>query len=153
MNAHIPYNTSATQRTVFAALLSARRQFGGATPALVDGDGRILTYDAILRAAFALGHALKKGTRRGEAVGVLLPTGAGAAIAFLAISAYGRVPAMLNFTSGAANLQSAVKTAQVTRIVTSATGKLSFAFFFGLALALWSANAGVKAIIDALNIV
>jgi membrane protein len=41
---------------------------------------------------------------------------------------------------------------QVTRIVTSATGKLSFAFFFGLALALWSANAGVKAIIDALNI-
>jgi membrane protein len=42
---------------------------------------------------------------------------------------------------------------QVTRIVTSATGKLSFAFFFGMALALWSANAGVKAIIDALNIV
>ncbi len=42
---------------------------------------------------------------------------------------------------------------QVTRIVTSATGKLSFAFFAGLALALWSANAGVKAIIDALNIV
>ena len=42
---------------------------------------------------------------------------------------------------------------QVTRIVTSATGKLSFAFFFGLGLALWSANAGIKAIIDALNIV
>jgi membrane protein len=42
---------------------------------------------------------------------------------------------------------------QVTRIVSSATGKLSFAFFFGLALALWSANAGVKAIIDALNII
>lgn len=42
---------------------------------------------------------------------------------------------------------------QVTRIVTRTTGDLSFAFFFGLALALWSANAGVKAIIDALNIV
>jgi membrane protein len=42
---------------------------------------------------------------------------------------------------------------QVTRIVTRATGDLGFAFFFGLALALWSANAGVKAIIDALNIV
>ncbi len=41
---------------------------------------------------------------------------------------------------------------QVTRIVTRTTGDLSFAFFFGLALALWSANAGVKAIIDALNI-
>ncbi|HVV62333.1 MAG TPA: YihY/virulence factor BrkB family protein [Pseudolabrys sp.] len=41
---------------------------------------------------------------------------------------------------------------QVLRIVTGATGKLGVAFFFGLALALWSANAGVKAIIDALNI-
>lgn len=42
---------------------------------------------------------------------------------------------------------------QVTRIVTRTTGDLSFTFFIGLGLALWSANAGVKAIIDALNIV
>lgn len=42
---------------------------------------------------------------------------------------------------------------QVTRIVGRTTGNLSFAFFGGLGLALWSANAGVKAIIDALNIV
>ncbi len=42
---------------------------------------------------------------------------------------------------------------QVTRIVTRATGDLSLAFFSGLGLALWSSNAGIKAIIDALNIV
>ncbi len=42
---------------------------------------------------------------------------------------------------------------QVTRIVTGDTGGLSAAFFLGLALAVWSANAGMKAIIDALNIV
>lgn len=46
-----------------------------------------------------------------------------------------------------------IVTEQVTRIVTRTTGNLSFTFFFGLGLALWSANAGVKAIIDALNIV
>jgi membrane protein len=32
-------------------------------------------------------------------------------------------------------------------------GKLGFGFIFGLAVALWSANAGMKAIIDALNVV
>jgi membrane protein len=32
-------------------------------------------------------------------------------------------------------------------------GKLRFGFVFGLAVALWSANAGMKAIIDALNVV
>jgi len=42
---------------------------------------------------------------------------------------------------------------QVTRIVTRTTGNLSFTFLIGLGLAIWSANAGVKAIIDALNIV
>jgi len=41
---------------------------------------------------------------------------------------------------------------QVTRIVTRGTGDLGMAFFIGLALAVWSANAGVKAVIDALNI-
>jgi membrane protein len=46
----------------------------------------------------------------------------------------------------------AVVDEQVTRIVLRTTGTLGFAFFFGLALALWSANAGVKAILDALNI-
>jgi membrane protein len=42
---------------------------------------------------------------------------------------------------------------QVLRIVSGTTGGLSLTFIFGLALALWSANAGVKAIVDALNIV
>jgi membrane protein len=40
---------------------------------------------------------------------------------------------------------------QVTRIVTRGIGDLGAAFFIGLALAVWSANAGVKAVIDALN--
>jgi membrane protein len=42
---------------------------------------------------------------------------------------------------------------QVARIVSKSDGRLSFGFIFGLSLALWSANAGMKAIIDALNIV
>ena len=42
---------------------------------------------------------------------------------------------------------------QVTRVVSKGDGKLGLGFMFGLALALWSANAGMKAIIDALNIV
>jgi len=41
---------------------------------------------------------------------------------------------------------------QVARVVGHTTGGLGFAFIFGFVLALWSANTGVKAIIDALNI-
>jgi membrane protein len=42
---------------------------------------------------------------------------------------------------------------QVVRIATNSDGKLTVAFIVGLGLALWSANAGMKAIFDALNIV
>ncbi len=42
---------------------------------------------------------------------------------------------------------------QIERIASSTAGNLSLAFFGSLVVALWSANAGMKAIIDALNIV
>jgi Virulence factor BrkB len=41
---------------------------------------------------------------------------------------------------------------QVQRIAAQGNGTLGFAFMSGLAVALWSANAGVKALFDALNV-
>lgn len=41
---------------------------------------------------------------------------------------------------------------QIVRITASGTTGLSFAFAISLAIAVWSANAGVKAIFDALNV-
>jgi len=115
----VPFDMLRAEKPVFRALVDARDEFGGRKPAIVDGDERVLTYDEIVRASLALGHALKKGTRAGESVAVMLPTGAGAVIAFFAISAYGRVPAMLNFTSGSAGLKSAIATAKIRRVVTA----------------------------------
>jgi membrane protein len=42
---------------------------------------------------------------------------------------------------------------QIARVLDKGSAALGGTFLFGLALALWSANAGVKAIIDALNAV
>jgi membrane protein len=42
---------------------------------------------------------------------------------------------------------------QVNRIAAKGETKLGFAFAFGLGLALWSANAGMKALVDALNVI
>ncbi len=118
-NAVVPCNFSEAKKSVFQAVIDARKRTGGTNPILIDGDDRALGYGEIIRAALALGHDLKKGTKPGEAIGIMLPTGAGALIAFLAVSAYGRVPAMLNFTAGAANLNMALHTAKARRIVTA----------------------------------
>jgi membrane protein len=42
---------------------------------------------------------------------------------------------------------------QITRIAAKGNAKLGLGFITGLAIAIWSANAGMKAIIDALNVV
>jgi membrane protein len=42
---------------------------------------------------------------------------------------------------------------QIDRLTLGSGAKLHFGFIFGLAVALWSANAGMKAIMDALNVV
>ena len=42
---------------------------------------------------------------------------------------------------------------QVKRIASKPHGSLGLAFFFGLAVSLWSANAGMKSMFDALNVV
>lgn len=117
--APVVYNQRRANTDLFSALLRAKREFGGKTIAVVDGDGSTFDYQTIIRGAFALGSALKRETAKGENVGVLLPTGIGAVLAFFALSAYGRVPAMLNFTAGARNIKSALQAAEAKTIITA----------------------------------
>jgi len=113
------FNLNRIRKSIFEALLQSRSRYGGKKIAAIDADGRELSYNDLIKASFALGHALKQGTKPGDAVGILLPTGVGAIIAFYAISAYGRVPAMLNFTAGDRALKSACRASQCKRIVTA----------------------------------
>ena len=114
-----PFDISTTSQPVFRAFARARSKFGGKRVCVADVDDSPRTYDDLLRGSLALGHALKPGTKAGEYVGVMMPTGAGAIVAFLALSAFGRIPAMLNFTSGAAAIKSAIRTAKIRRVVTA----------------------------------
>lgn len=115
----VPFDMVRTKKSIFQALADARMRYGGKRPILVDGDERVLTYDDIVRASLALGHALKKGTKARDAVGIMLPTSAGAVISFFAVGAYNRIPAMLNFTNGASGVTSAIRTAKVKKVVTA----------------------------------
>ena len=62
---------------------------------------------------------LARRTRPGERVGVLLPTSRAAVVTFFGLQAEGRVPAMLNFSTGPAAAQSACKAAEITLVVTA----------------------------------
>lgn len=119
--AHRPFELARTRVTLFEALLRARDARGGKHRILEDHERKVLSYDDIIRAAFALGGKLDTLVRKRETAGIMLPTGAGCTVTFFALHAIGRTPAMLNFTAGAMNLRSACEAASVKKILTSRT--------------------------------
>ncbi|VWX46533.1 acyl-[ACP]--phospholipid O-acyltransferase [Novosphingobium sp. 9U] len=113
------FDTSHTHETLFAALCEARHMHGGHAPIVEDTKREPLTYDRLILGAELVGEQLAYVTKPGENVGVLLPNVAGVTLAFFGLQAEGRVPAMLNFTAGQANLVSACQTACIATVVTA----------------------------------
>ncbi len=106
-------------KSVFDALLDAAAKFGAGKEILEDQDRKPLTYTGLIRAAFVLGRKIAAMTEPKERVGVLLPSSSGVVVTFYGLHAFGRVPVMLNFTSGPRNLKLAVEAAGVKRILTA----------------------------------
>ncbi|NDC80315.1 MAG: AMP-dependent synthetase [Verrucomicrobia bacterium] len=87
---------------------------------LVDGGmgGRAIRAGVLLGAGLALGRRLKREVPE-ERVGILLPPGAGGAIANLGCVLAGKTPVNVNFTSGRAAAESAVRQAGLRAVITA----------------------------------
>lgn len=112
-------DAAATQTSVFDALIQASRTYGAKKLILEDQERNPLSYLDLIRAAFALGRKMTGFTAKGERVGVMLPSSSGGVVTFFALHAFGRVPTMLNFTSGIRNLRAACEMAGVKTVLTS----------------------------------
>ncbi|MBJ3774409.1 AMP-binding protein [Acuticoccus mangrovi] len=104
--------------SVLSALLLAARTHGGPVVAVEDGDRRTLTYTGLIRAVSALSRVIRRETR-GEVVAIMLPSSVAAVVAYFAVLAAGRIPAMLNFTAGRRTLLGACRLANVGAILTA----------------------------------
>ena len=93
------FATTNYRRTLFEALLEARHIYGGHQPIVEDIRRKPLSYNHLLAGSFALGRELAALSAPGERVGLLLPNSSAAAIAFFALTATGRVPALLNYST------------------------------------------------------
>ncbi len=111
--------TAGTRRHLFQALVEAKSAFGGKTVILEDAQRQPLTYSRLVIGARVLGRKLVADTRPGERIGLFLPSVQATAVAFFGLHAFARVPAMLNFTAGPANLKAACEIAAITTIGTS----------------------------------
>lgn len=113
------FNAAPIDRTLFEALLDAKATNGPTAKILEDIERKPLTYRRLVAGALALGGPLARRTRPGEKVGVLLPTSTGCAVTLMALSATGRVPAMLNFTAGPEAMRAACAAVEAKTVLTS----------------------------------
>ncbi len=113
------FRTTPIDRSVMAALIEAGSRHGWGRNALEDPVTGRLTYGRLVMAANVLGRKLMPYAPVGGRVGVMLPNANGTAVTFLALASAGRVPAMINFSAGAANVLSACATAEVGTVLTS----------------------------------
>jgi acyl-[acyl-carrier-protein]-phospholipid O-acyltransferase / long-chain-fatty-acid--[acyl-carrier-protein] ligase len=111
--------TANTDHTVLEAVIETAKINGGKWLAIEDPTSGQLTYKRLLQATRILGAKLMPLADEGRAIGVMLPTSNGAAVTVLALLSGGRVPAMINFSSGAANVLGACRAAQVDTILTA----------------------------------
>lgn len=113
------FATSHYRQTIFASLLEARKIHGGKHTIANDLERVPLSYDNLITRTIVLGNVLKQITDIEENVGVFLPNSTKTLSVILGLQLYGRVPAMLNYSTGSAGMVSACNTAQVKTVLTS----------------------------------
>jgi acyl-[acyl-carrier-protein]-phospholipid O-acyltransferase/long-chain-fatty-acid--[acyl-carrier-protein] ligase len=113
------FAAAATSRTLFSALIDAQDRFGKSSAIADDISRTSLAYGRMVVGAAVLGRRLARLEPKGGNVGVLLPNANGALVTFFALQAFGRVPAMLNFSAGAEAMLAACHVAGVTTVLSS----------------------------------
>lgn len=113
------FETSDYRRTLFHSLIDARDIHGAKHIVLEDIKREPVAYRKLLIGSFALGRAMANRTAAGEHVGVLLPNSVATVSVFFGLHAFGRVPTMLNFSTGSHNLLSGCRTAGVKTVFSS----------------------------------
>ena len=97
--------------------LRATGAMTGSAAAVADSLSGMLSYKRLFLGAYLLSKRLKK--LPGTHIGLLLPASVAADVAFFAILLACKIPVNLNWTTGPANLQHALKSCNVSSVVTS----------------------------------
>jgi acyl-[acyl-carrier-protein]-phospholipid O-acyltransferase/long-chain-fatty-acid--[acyl-carrier-protein] ligase len=112
------FRTTDTSTTLLEKIVATARERGMGKLAVEDPVTGALAYGKLLTGAAVLGARFRTMLPERN-LGVMLPNANGAAVTLLGVMTAGKVPAMLNFTAGAANILSACKAAEVSHVLTS----------------------------------
>ncbi len=115
----LAYTSVDQQTTLYTSLINASNCFGKKHEVIEDSTRAKLNYQQLILRSILLSRLIKKQTKSDEHIGVLIPNVNALPVFFFALQFIGRIPAMLNYTSGALAINRACETAQIKTIYTS----------------------------------
>ena len=113
------FDTCNTHKSLFDAMADAARIHGHSFNVIEDIERSPINYRRLILSSYILGQKFANLSEKRESVGILLPNSSGVVVTFFSLQAFGRVPAMLDFSTGMKNILSAIATAQIRTVVTS----------------------------------
>jgi acyl-[acyl-carrier-protein]-phospholipid O-acyltransferase/long-chain-fatty-acid--[acyl-carrier-protein] ligase len=113
------FSTLDSRMNLWNAMLRARKTYGRHWMISVDTRRKPACYDDMAAASLALGPKMEELTAHGEYVGIMLPGSIPTVAAIMGLSRLGRIPAMLNYTSGPKNVLSCCAAASVKTVISS----------------------------------
>ncbi len=116
------FTASDIDKPLLSSLFEARQTYGGGHLIAEDPERHPVNYRNFIARAIVLGRLIERDVKTEggiPAVGILLPNMVGTALTLFGLHAVRKVPAMLNFSSGPAQVASACNTAAIKSVVTS----------------------------------
>lgn len=107
------------RQSLCSAVLEARQIHGGKKIIAEDVLRKPISYNTLMTHVVIISKLLARISKKGEHVGVLLPTSIKAMEVILGLQWQGRIPAMLNFSMGSVSMLAACRTGNIKTVITS----------------------------------
>lgn len=116
---NMAFETYDVNRTTFDAVTDCMKMRGRLFPILEDTARQPVKFMAMFLKAFVLGRLIQKAAPNDKVMGVMVPTSNTCALTVMGLHAMGKVPAMINFTSGTKAVVATCKTVGVETVITA----------------------------------
>lgn len=119
MMVEMMYETSKLNENLFTSLLNAKKIHGKNHYIAEDINRKPMKYKTLLLKSYVLGQAMDRRFPDEEVIGLMMPNVLANLVAFFAMQSVDKAPAMLNFSSGIAQVLSCIKTTRIKTVLTS----------------------------------
>lgn len=117
--ADMMYRGARSNENIFVSILKARDTHGWRNVVFEDATRKKMNYGSFVTKSYVLGRAFATAFPQEEKIGVMLPNVLATPVVVFGLMSVDKIPVMLNFSSGPAQVSSCVKTTALKTVLTS----------------------------------